>query len=237
VHPRHYAPRTVAVVADPRRALRDARLYLCTDSRARQGDLEQFLDAVLRAGVDIVQLREKGLEARHELRLLETAALALARKIVVTSPLTARTLIADFAVSAHKITVAEPGTDPAPRATFSGQGPAQLLSVGAIVPRKACDLLVRALSPLRDRDWQLTIAGPTDRSLEALAHVNAAIRATGLGHRIRLAGPVDGKRLAGLYASADAVVTASLYEGYGMALAEAMNRRRVMWFLLMCSSS
>ena len=79
MHPRHYAPRTVAVVADPRRALRDARLYLCTDSRARQGDLEQFLDAVLRAGVDIVQLREKGLEARHELRLLETFAAAAAR--------------------------------------------------------------------------------------------------------------------------------------------------------------
>jgi len=167
---------------------------------------------------------EAGLTARRQqaLRLLERTALALARRIIVTSPLTARTLVADFAVPAHKITVAEPGTDPAPRAANSGEGPLHLLSVGAIVPRKACDLLVRALSPLRDRDWQLTIAGPTDRSLEALAHVNAAIRATGLGHRIRLAGPVDGKRLAGLYASADAVVTASLYEGYGMVLAEAM---------------
>lgn len=79
MHPRHYAPRTVAVVADPRLALTDARLYLCTDSRSKQGDLERFLDAVLRAGVDVVQLREKGLEARHELRLLETFAAAAAR--------------------------------------------------------------------------------------------------------------------------------------------------------------
>ncbi len=61
---------------DPRPALDDARLYLCTDSRARQGDLEGFLDAVLGAGVDIVQLREKGLEAGAELRLLETFAAA-----------------------------------------------------------------------------------------------------------------------------------------------------------------
>jgi glycosyltransferase involved in cell wall biosynthesis len=169
---------------------------------------------------------ETGLAATRQdgLRLLETAALALACKIIVTSPLIARTLIADFAVSAHKITVAEPGTDPAPRATFSGQGPAQLLSVGAIVPRKACDLLVRALSPLRDRDWQLTIAGPIDRSPQALADVHAAIRHTGLGHRITLAGPVDGKRLASLYAAADAFVMASLFEGYGMVLAEAMAR-------------
>jgi glycosyltransferase involved in cell wall biosynthesis len=157
-----------------------------------------------------------------ELRLLETAALALARKIVVTSPLTARTLIADFAVSADKITVAAPGTDPAPRAARSGQGPTQLLSVGAIVPRKACDLLVRALAPLFDRDWQLTIAGPIDRSPQALADVHAAIGNTDLGQRIRLVGPVDGKRLGSLYAAADAFVMASLYEGYGMVLAEAM---------------
>ncbi|WP_248965219.1 thiamine phosphate synthase [Sphaerisporangium perillae] len=55
----------------PRRSLSDARLYLCTDGRRRQGDLDQFLDAVLAGGVDIVQLREKGLEAREELALLE----------------------------------------------------------------------------------------------------------------------------------------------------------------------
>jgi thiamine-phosphate pyrophosphorylase len=49
-----------------------ARLYLCTDARERQGDLLAFLDAALGAGVDIVQLRQKGLEAAHELALLET---------------------------------------------------------------------------------------------------------------------------------------------------------------------
>ncbi len=57
----------------------DARLYLCTDSRSRTGDLEPFLDAVLAAGVDVVQLREKGLEARDELRALEVVAAAAQR--------------------------------------------------------------------------------------------------------------------------------------------------------------
>jgi thiamine-phosphate pyrophosphorylase len=56
-----------------------ARLYLCVDSRRRQGDLEQFLDAVLANGVDVVQLREKGLEARDEMRLLEAFAAAAER--------------------------------------------------------------------------------------------------------------------------------------------------------------
>jgi thiamine-phosphate pyrophosphorylase len=56
---------------DLRSRLARARLYLCTDARQRQGDLAAFLAAVLSAGVDIVQLRQKELEAGDELRLLE----------------------------------------------------------------------------------------------------------------------------------------------------------------------
>jgi thiamine-phosphate pyrophosphorylase len=59
--------------------LDDARLYLCTDSRSRTGDLAEFLDAVLANGVDVVQLREKGLEAREEIRLLSVFAAAAGR--------------------------------------------------------------------------------------------------------------------------------------------------------------
>jgi thiamine-phosphate pyrophosphorylase len=54
--------------------LREARLYLCTDGRRDRGDLAEFLDAALGGGVDIVQLREKGLEARDELALLGVVA-------------------------------------------------------------------------------------------------------------------------------------------------------------------
>ncbi len=64
---------------DPVERLHAAHLYLCTDARSRQGDLEQFLDAVLANGVDVVQLREKGLEARAEIRLLELFAAAAER--------------------------------------------------------------------------------------------------------------------------------------------------------------
>jgi thiamine-phosphate pyrophosphorylase len=55
----------VTVTSELRARLADARLYLCTDARRSSGDLAPFLDAVLGAGVDIVQLREKGLEARE----------------------------------------------------------------------------------------------------------------------------------------------------------------------------
>ena len=59
--------------------LDDARLYLCTDARREQGDLPEFLDAVLAGGVDIVQLRDKSLEAREELEYLQVLAEACAR--------------------------------------------------------------------------------------------------------------------------------------------------------------
>ena len=59
--------------------LADARLYLCCDAREKQGDLPQFLDAVLANGVDIVQLRQKGMEARQELAALEVFADACQR--------------------------------------------------------------------------------------------------------------------------------------------------------------
>ncbi|NUR60649.1 MAG: thiamine phosphate synthase, partial [Catenulispora sp.] len=62
-----------------RERLADARLYLCCDARERQGDLPQFLDAVLANGVDIVQLRQKGMEARAELAALEVFADACQR--------------------------------------------------------------------------------------------------------------------------------------------------------------
>jgi thiamine-phosphate pyrophosphorylase len=64
---------------DVRDQLKDARLYLCTGARKSTGDLAPFLDAVLGAGVDIVQLREKGLEAAEELALLEVFAQACRR--------------------------------------------------------------------------------------------------------------------------------------------------------------
>jgi thiamine-phosphate pyrophosphorylase len=65
-----------ALGAARRQRLQDARLYLCTPDRP---DLADFLDAVLSGGVDVVQLREKGLEARREIELCEVVAAAAER--------------------------------------------------------------------------------------------------------------------------------------------------------------
>ncbi|MEQ1710927.1 MAG: glycosyltransferase family 4 protein, partial [Hyphomicrobium sp.] len=159
----------------------------------------------------------------EELIATERAALALARHVVVTSRATKRTLERDFDVPVKKITVAEPGTDPALRASGTGM-PMQILTVGAVSTRKAYDILVRALAPLADHDWRLIIAGATDRDPAAVEVLEGQIAASGLGDRIRLAGKVVPATLERFYDSTDLFVMPSLYEGYGMVLAEAMAR-------------
>jgi thiamine-phosphate pyrophosphorylase len=60
------------VIAGARERLAEARLYLVTDGRGGGGALADFLDAVLSAGVDLLQLREKELEAKQILELAAT---------------------------------------------------------------------------------------------------------------------------------------------------------------------
>jgi thiamine-phosphate pyrophosphorylase len=55
-----------------RRRLAAARLYVVTDARQARGDLAEFLEEILDAGVDIVQLREKDAEAGDQLLWAET---------------------------------------------------------------------------------------------------------------------------------------------------------------------
>ena len=63
----------------PRARLESARLYLCTGLRGSLADLADFVDAVCAAGVDVVQLREKGIEAKAEIAALEVMGEAAAR--------------------------------------------------------------------------------------------------------------------------------------------------------------
>ncbi len=162
--------------------------------------------------------------ARAEaLRASETAALALAGAVIVTSPATGRLLSRDYAVPAERITVAVPGTAPKPRATGSGGPRLELLAVGSVVPRKGYDLLIAALAGLASRHWRLSIVG-ADRAPAHGRALEAQIAAAGLGERVRFLGAVGDDTLDDLYRRTDLFVSASHYEGYGMVLAEALRR-------------
>ncbi|GJD60446.1 glycosyltransferase family 4 protein [Methylobacterium frigidaeris] len=154
----------------------------------------------------------------------ERAALALASRVVATSRYTARLLAAEFGVAPARIAIAEPGTPPAARVTPRPGPHARLLAVGTVTPRKGYAILVRALAMLADLDWSLTVAGSLDRAPDCAASLRDLIAASALESRITLAGPVTPDALDRLYAGADVAVSASLFEGYGMALTEALAR-------------
>jgi glycosyltransferase involved in cell wall biosynthesis len=156
------------------------------------------------------------------LRASERTALAAVKGVVVTSAATAKLVVSDYGVPAERITVAKPGSDPAPLARGSQDGVVRLLSVGAVVPRKGFDVLIPALATLGDLPWKLTIAGDRTRDNDCAARLDADIARHALGNRIEVLGAVSPQRLAALYAEADMFVLASRFEGYGMAYAEAL---------------
>ena len=168
---------------------------------------------------------ETGLSHARKVELRETETLALERAdhIIVTSRATKRILTEHMSLASHRMTVAEPGTDPAGRATGTGV-PLHILAVGAVMPRKGYDVLVQALAKITDLDWRMTIAGALDRHPAAVDALRAAIEQHNLSERINLAGKVVPATLDRFYESADLFVSASLFEGYGMVLAEAMAR-------------
>jgi glycosyltransferase involved in cell wall biosynthesis len=56
----------------------------------------------------------------------------------------------------------------------------------------------------------------------ATADLRSAIARLGVSDRVTLTGSLDDAALAAIYASADVFAASSLFEGYGMALAEAL---------------
>jgi glycosyltransferase involved in cell wall biosynthesis len=153
----------------------------------------------------------------------ERRALAAARLVIVTSRATTVAL-ERYGVGPDRVVVVEPGTDRAPLARGSEGAALQLLCVAAIIPRKGHEILFRALAMMPPLEWRLTCVGSLKRDAATAERLRARLRSDGLEERVMLTGEVDAARLATLYDGADLFVLPTLYEGYGMAVAEALAR-------------
>ena len=127
-------------------------------------------------------------------------------------------------VAADKITPLRNGVDlqrfqpmdrAAARATL-GLKRFTLLSVGLLDPRKAHDLIIKALPSLPDVDLLIAGSGPEKKNLEQLA------QELGVADRVTLLGPVPQTELKTYYNAADVLVLASSREGWANVLLEAM---------------
>jgi glycosyltransferase involved in cell wall biosynthesis len=165
---------------------------------------------------------ESGLAATQALDLARSERLALQamRHVLVTSHATRQALL-PYGVDPARVSVVEPGTDAAPLAPRRHGNTLHMLCVATLTPRKGHDLLFEALAPLSPH-WQLTCVGSLTRSpatVEALRHQLRRLR---LDRQVTLAGEVDGTTLAQWYAQANLFVLPTRFEGYGMAVAEAL---------------
>jgi len=161
---------------------------------------------------------------RDRFEASERRALAAVAGVVVTSPFTA-TRLGHFGVAPHRARVVRPGTEPARMSAGPPEGtPPCLVCVGTLTPRKGQDLLVEALAGISDLPWHCVVAGSPDRDPDFAAAILDAVRRHGLQDRIDFKGELDHAALDAVYQAASVFVLPSHYEGYGMALTEALAR-------------
>ncbi|MEM7289483.1 MAG: glycosyltransferase family 4 protein [Pseudomonadota bacterium] len=157
-----------------------------------------------------------------QLKASEQQALRHVKHVVTTSESTNKLVHEIFDYPEQQITAIMPGVERLVIAKPSGKPGLKLLCVGAVIERKGHRFLLEALSQLKHLDWEIDCVGKTDtdpalfKSLEDLASTK------GLTERIRFHHSVSEDALLGFYGEADVFVLPSLFEGYGMAYAEAI---------------
>lgn len=170
---------------------------------------------------------ETGLDAGAAAALAqqETRALRAVRLITVTSGPTAAGL-ARYGVDPTSVVVIEPGTDRAAQSRGSGEGGVELLCVATLVPRKGHDVLLSALAApaMAGLRWHLTCVGSPDRDDAWAARLQDQARRQRLAGQVTFAGERGAAELDACYDRADLFVLPTWYEGYGMAVAEALAR-------------
>jgi glycosyltransferase involved in cell wall biosynthesis len=153
-------------------------------------------------------------------------------RILVCAEFTVREMARLFPDLAARVRLVPHGTDddlaPAPsredaRARLDIDGP-YVLSVGAILNRRCAPELLRAVALLRAAHPRLILDLAGENRTTPRLDLAGRAAELGIGSQVRLSGFVSEAGLADRYAAADAFVSLSEYEGFGLPALEAAAR-------------
>lgn len=165
---------------------------------------------------------------RFIVRMFERIAFRSARLIVTVSDFIS-TEVEQLVGSNERIVMAHPGSASLPGAEGlreeSHDEPLRLLFVGNCTRLKGLDHLIEALSLLRDVHLSLDVVG--DITVEPHYYERLVLRAKALGvtENVTFHGAISHEDLGVFYSRAGIFTFPSLYEGFGIVLAEAMHAR------------
>lgn len=155
---------------------------------------------------------------------LEDYFIRKADKIVTVSKTTQKRLY-DLNLGLKNIEIVNPGldVDKLPD-NYKKRFPDKLkfLFIGTLEERKGLIYLIEALSLLNEKDFELNVIGETSNSTEYLNLIKDKIKSKNLTEKINFIGKVDRKELKSYFLNSSIFLFPSLWEGYGMVVAEAM---------------
>lgn len=155
-------------------------------------------------------------------RLCERAIVADAHLLVANSEYT-KSVLEGMGRSQRDIILAPPGLNvPLAGAPRCGADPTTIIAVGNIEQRKGVLDAVMALEHSGLKSAKLVLAGSEELEPGYASTVRSRIGSSGLGGRVTITGRLTDEELCALYRRADAFMLLSRWEGYGMAIAEAM---------------
>ncbi|MFY9607881.1 MAG: glycosyltransferase family 4 protein [Blastocatellia bacterium] len=163
---------------------------------------------------------------RFIVRMVEQVALRCAHLIVAVSHFIAGE-VEGLVGKSERIALGRPGSAPLPGSVWergeTEAAPLRLLFVGNCTRLKGLDHLIAALGLLGDIPLRLDVVGDVNVERQYYKRLVRQAKALGVSERITFHGAVSHDHVGNFYSRADIFAFPSLYEGFGIVLAEAMH--------------